>query len=145
MPDYTPVNTDNAAITLTAGAILTGGLLVCSSGADDTVVHTTSSTQGRRVLGVTAHDAPSGGRVTIYLMPGYLHALPAENGVTMTDGDLVVASTTPGRITSVPVWSTTGVTSGGAFVPATQQAIGTVVRATTGSTAATVVSRFLGI
>jgi len=132
MPDYMPVNTDTGSVTLTAGAAITGGLLVTSGGTDDTVVHTTSSTQGRRPIGVAAQDAPSGGRVGVYPLPGYLHAVPAENGSTPVDGDLAIASTTPGRITSVALSS------------ATVAAIGSIVRSTTGSTSASLTTRFLG-
>ncbi len=140
MSDYTPVNTDTGAITLTAGAIITGGLLVCSSGVDDTVVHTTHSTLGRRPIGIAAQDAPSGGRVPVYPLPGYIHSVPVENGATTVTGDWVVASTTPGRISSTTIaqFSTTNTSV---------QVIGTVVRATTGSTSAVVgvgVSRFIG-
>lgn len=133
MSDYTPVNSDSGAVTLTAGAVITGGLLVTTSGADDTVVHTTST--ANRAIGVAASDAPSGGRVTVYLLPGFIHEVPAENGVTPTNGLGVICSTTPGRVTSTTMSSTL---SNGAVI------IGMFTRSTTGSTAATVRCRFLG-
>lgn len=133
MPDYTPVNADNAAITLTAGQVITGGLLVKMGNSDDTVVHTTSPTADRPI-GVAAHDAPSGGRVSIWLLPGFVHELPAENGVTPTTGAGVTCSTTPGRVNT----TTLATTSNAPLI------IGTFVRCTTGSTAATVRSRVLG-
>lgn len=132
MSDYQPVVTDSNPFTLTAGAALTGGLLVALS-ADDTVTHTTDATT-RRAIGVVAADAASGERVPVHPLEG-IHEVAVENGVTVAAGEAVIASTTPGRITSHAFYSTTA--GGSAAV------LGVCVRGTTG-TSAGAVARFVG-
>lgn len=126
MADYTPVNSDSKAITLTAGAIVTGGR-VCKMSADDTVIHTVSSTD--KALGVIMHDAPSGGRVTVWLLPGFIHELLLEPGATLTAGGGVQCSTTPGYVTSL-TFSTSNYNAGiiGTCVRSTVNSAGTKVR-----------------
>ncbi len=133
MSDYTPVNADATMITLTAGATITGGLLVSVTTAGDTVVH--STTNVGRPVGVAAHDAPSGGRVSVYLLPGFLHELPVETVITLNPGDGVIATTvttTPGRVASV------------AFTTTNLSVFGVCVRGTVG-TAAGAKARVLGL
>ena len=126
MADYVPVNSDNTAITLTAGAIVTGGRCVKMS-ADDTVIHTVTTND--RAIGVTAHDAPSGGRVTVYLLPGFLHELLLEPGSTgPAAGASVVCSTTPGAVFSTTLASVTSGTLLGICVRSTVNSAGTKVR-----------------
>ena len=126
MADYTPVNADNAAITLTAGAIVTGGRCVKMS-ADDTVIHTVATTD--RTIGVTAHDAPSGGRVTVYLLPGFLHELLLEPGaVTPAAGAGIVCSTTPGSVNTTTLTAIAANTAIGICVRSTVNSAGTKVR-----------------
>ena len=128
MADYTPISADNSAITLTAGAVVTGGLLVKLS-ADDTVIHTVNSTTDK-AIGVAAHDAPSGGRVTVWLLPGFMHELTLEVGATAVAGNLAVPSTTSGRV-NVTTYSTVSVAPVnvlGVVVRSTVNAAGTKVR-----------------
>jgi Uncharacterized conserved protein (DUF2190) len=136
MADYTPVNADATAVTLTAGTAVTGGLLVGVTGTNDQVVHTSATTN--RAIGVAAHDAPAGGRVTIYLLPGFIHELPVSAGVAIAANGPVVCSTTPGRIES---------TSGGVWATASGAGLnlGICVRGTTGTVDGTAKARFLGL
>jgi Uncharacterized conserved protein (DUF2190) len=83
MPDYTPVNNVDS-ITLTASAAITGGQVLVSTG-----INTVAPSAGQTVkaLGVALHDAPSGGRVTLAVLPGAVHEVPVQ-------GVAVVASST---------------------------------------------------
>lgn len=119
MSDYLPV-TEAAAVTMTAGANLTGGLLV-KTVADDQVVHTNSIVNDW-AWGISAHDAPLGGRVSVFVMAGAVHELPVEAGVTLAAGDGVCCSTTPGRLNKVVMSTSASV-------------LGIVVRGTTGTVA----------
>lgn len=134
MPDYTPVNGDNQAITLTAGAAVTGGLLVAVS-ADNTAIQTAATTT--RAIGVAAHDAPSGGRVAIYLLPGFVHELPVAAGQAIAAGNPVICSTTPGRIDSTTGGSLSSASSAGLC-------LGICTRGTTGTVLGDQKARFLG-
>jgi len=127
MPDYTPINIDNSAVTLTAGAVVSGGRVVKVGATDDSVIHTVLTTD--RPIGVAAHDAPSGGRVTVYLLPGFLHELLMEPGAVITAGLGVQCSTTPGFVTSL-VFSTSNYNAGliGVCIRSTVTATGTKVR-----------------
>ena len=135
MSDYTPVNSDASAVTLTAGTAVTGGLLVAAI-SDNTVAHTSATTN--RAIGVAAHDAPAGGRVTVYLLPGFIHEVPVSAGVSIATNGPVVCSTTSGRIES---------TSGGVWASSSAAGInlGVCIRGTTGTVAGDAKARFLGI
>lgn len=90
MSDYTPVSSDQAAYTATAGAAITGGQLVTAS-ADLAV---SPSTTNDRSIGVAAHDAPSGGRVTVYVLPGMIHEVVVQGVLVLAAGNDVIAGTT---------------------------------------------------
>lgn len=132
MSDYSPVNSDSNPFTLVAGEALTGGLLVAVS-ADNAVTHPTDSTT-RRAIGVAAFDAASGAYVSVHPLEG-IHEVPVENGVSVSAGEAIVASTTPGRIASQAVYATV---AGGSIA-----VLGICTRGTTG-TAAGAVARFVG-
>lgn len=93
MSDYTPVNSDMASITLTTGAAVTGGHVVKVSGVN-TVIEVAANTD--RAIGVAAHDAPSGGRLTVYLLPGMVHEATNVNAGTITAGAAITAGATGG-------------------------------------------------
>jgi hypothetical protein len=78
MPDYTPVNNVDS-ITLTASAAVTGGTVMVSTG-----INTCGPAAGQTVkaIGVALHDAPSGGRVALAVLPGAIHEV-AVNGVAV--------------------------------------------------------------
>lgn len=63
MGDYTPPGVSPDTWTQTASAVITGGQLLIQTG-DNTVGPATAGSL--KVVGVAAHDAPSGGRVTVY-------------------------------------------------------------------------------
>jgi hypothetical protein len=127
MGDYAPVNTDSFSITLTVGSGGVTGRQLLKMSADDTVVPCAATTDVP--VGVAAFDAVAGGRVTVLLLPGYLHELPLDSGVAATFGTAVFASgVTPGRISSV----------------AGTVKVGTVVRGGTGNAGGTAYARVLG-
>lgn len=89
MADYTPVYSDENAFTSTASAPITGGQLVTASG-NGTVA---PSTTGDHSIGVAEHDAPSGGRVTVYLLSGLVHEVTIQGVVAIAAGAPVIAGT----------------------------------------------------
>lgn len=91
MSDYTPVSSDQAAFTATAGAAITGGQLVTAT---STALQVTPSTTNDRPIGIAAHDAPSGGRVTVYVLPGMVHEILIQSGQVLVAGGTVLAGTT---------------------------------------------------
>lgn len=89
MGDYTPVNNVDT-ITLTAGAVITGGQLLTIS-ASNTVV---PSTTGDHSVGVALHDAPSGGRVSVALISGAsVHEITIQGAVAIAAGVPIIAGT----------------------------------------------------
>lgn len=96
MSDYTPVNSDNAAYTMTVGATaVSGGMLVDVGATDGTCIPALGV---KRPIGVAAHDAPIGGRVTVYVLPGMVHEILIKSGVTPGVGAPIMPATTAGQI-----------------------------------------------
>lgn len=87
MSDYTPVNSDQAAYTSTASGAIVGGTLVTANG-NGTVA---TSVSGDHSVGVAAHDAPSGGRVTVYILAGEVHEVLITNTIVIAAGAPVIA------------------------------------------------------
>lgn len=82
MSDYTPVSSDMGSATWTAAVAITGGQLL-----DCTGVNTVSPSAGVvRPIGVAAHDAGVGQRVTVYLLPGLIHEVIIANTVVIAPG-----------------------------------------------------------
>ncbi|MFI6793675.1 capsid cement protein [Nonomuraea sp. NPDC050383] len=78
MADYTPLQTANILpITSTASTSITGGQLVEVSGSGSVAPATADS---QRVVGVAAHDAANGARVTVHPLAGGVHELVAGSG-----------------------------------------------------------------
>lgn len=90
MSDYTPVNSDLASWTSTASATITGGQL-CTASGNGTVA---PSTTGDHSVGVAAHDAASGQRVTLYILGGQIHELTIQGSVVIAAGNDIIAGTT---------------------------------------------------
>jgi hypothetical protein len=88
MGDYTPVNSDMAAFTMTAGAAITGGQLVSVTGTNTV----SPSAGGDRAIGVAAHDAPSGGRLSVYILGGQIHEAVIKNTSVLAPGGGVIAA-----------------------------------------------------
>jgi hypothetical protein len=83
MADYVPVFEDEAP--MTTSAAVTGGTVAAVSGSNTVGPAAAGSA---KVIGVFAHDAPSGGRVTVILR-GFIHEVVNAGGVTA--GDQLVA------------------------------------------------------
>jgi hypothetical protein len=92
MPDYQPVNaSDVLPFTKTVGATaVTGGQLVSVSG-DNTVI---PSTAGDHSIGVAAHDAGIGLRVSVWPLSGVIHESTPQGVVAVAAGVPVIAGTT---------------------------------------------------
>lgn len=130
MSDYTPVNADKA-YTLTASAAITGGQLVSASGAGTAA----PSTTGDHSIGVAMHDAPNGGRFSIWPLSGYVHELAIQNTLVVAAGGPVVAGTA----------GTIGPGSTLAAAAAAGTLLGIGLTGGTGNAGLTVKARFLGI
>lgn len=134
MSDYTPVSSDQAAFTATVGATaVTGGQLVDTGASDLTVIPALGV---KRPIGVAAHDAPVGGRVTVYVLPGMLHEVLVKATVTLAVGNPIIPGTTAGTID-------TGVL---ATVAAAGTLIGICVKGSGGAgDGTTIKARFIGV
>lgn len=105
MADYAPVYSGGVEpFTATTSAAVTGGRVLLASG-DGTVAHATA--QATTVVGVAAHDAGSGARVTVWPIDGVMHELEAAGAITAAGG---VASAANGQVEAV----TTGIAAGSA-------------------------------
>jgi hypothetical protein len=94
MADYSPIFTGGGQpFTQTTSAAVTGGQLLKVSG-DGTVAPSTAITD--ETVGLAAHDAASGTRVTVLGLQGYVHELVASAAVTA--GAVVEPSTTAGQV-----------------------------------------------
>src|SRR6266568_5041802 len=132
MPDYTPVNNVDT-ITLTTSAVVTGGQLL-----DATGNNTCGPSGGAlRPIGVALHDAPSGGRVTLAVLPGAVHEVTIFNAVTIAAGAPVIPH----------VAAANGTVDTGtlATVAAAGVLIGVCLVGGTGNAGGTVKARFIGI
>lgn len=105
MADYLPVYTGGVKpSTHTTSAAVTGGRVVRISG-NGTVAHATA--QAIDNLGVAAHDAASGARVTVWPLDNCIHEIEAAGAITAGGG---VASAAAGQVEAV----TTGIAAGSA-------------------------------
>jgi hypothetical protein len=92
--DYSPVYTGGVLpFTMTAGATITGGQVVFISG-----VSTVSPTAGANgaAVGVAAHDATSGGRVSIWPFCNVVHETTNSNAGTITAGAPITSGSSGG-------------------------------------------------
>ncbi|MER7500447.1 capsid cement protein [Nonomuraea pusilla] len=95
MGDYTPVQTINLQpFTATASAAVVGGQLVAVSGAGTVAPAAQASTT---VVGVAAHDAGNGVRLTVHPLGGVVHELVAGAG-GITAGQTVMVGAAPGEV-----------------------------------------------
>jgi hypothetical protein len=108
MGDYAPVYTGGAKpFTLTTSGAVTGGQVLVHSGAD--TVAASGGTASAIVVGVAAHDAPSGGKVTIWPLEGVIHELLASEAIAAGAG---VESDTAGTVATVATSIATGAAAG---------------------------------
>lgn len=106
MPDYVPIHNPGNEITQTASAAITGGQVLMNSGVNTVAPAAAASL---KVVGVAAHDAASGARVTVLSGPGMVHESTAAGAVAA--GDQLVSGAagtvspigagTPGQIIGV--------------------------------------------
>jgi Uncharacterized conserved protein (DUF2190) len=92
--DYTPVYTPGTTFTATASATITGGQMLAVSG-NGTVAPAAADSQD--VIGVAAHDAASGTRVTVHALAGVVHEFVAGTG-GITAGDHVKVGANAGAV-----------------------------------------------
>lgn len=117
MADYTPIFTGGAfPYTMQAAATITGGQIVQTTGAG--TVSPTSAASAT-VIGVAAHDAASGAKVTVWPIDGVTHELTSTGTIAVGDG---ITSAAGGA-------ATTGVV---ATVAAAGQLLGIATTAATG-------------
>jgi hypothetical protein len=102
MGDYSPVYSPGTAITLTASAAIIGGQLVEVSGGN-TVAPTPTSGSSAKVVGVAAHDAALGARVTVHGR-GQVHETTANGAIAA--GDQLVSGAVAGTVKSAPAVTT---------------------------------------
>lgn len=90
MADYTPVYASgNRPFTKTASAAVTGGNVVVSTTASSVAPSGAAATQA---VGVAAHDAASGARVTVWPLSNVEHECVAAGTIAVGDGVVAVAS-----------------------------------------------------
>lgn len=95
MADYTPVfSTGNVPFTLQASAAITGGQVVYASGAG--TVAPTAGANGA-AIGVAAHDAANGAKVSVWPLVGPVHETVTPAGVT---AGAALSSSTAGGVDS---------------------------------------------
>lgn len=90
MADYTPVYVSgNNPFTLTASATITGGQILENTGASTVGPAGAASV---KVVGVAAHDAASGARVTVWPLANVLHEVTSTGTIAAGDGIAAGAS-----------------------------------------------------
>ena len=98
MADYSPVYSGGAIpVTFTTSAAVTGGQVLAVS-ATGTVAP--SGAASVIAIGVAAHDAASGAKVTVWPLANVVHELVATGTITAADGIAAVAA---GAIQTVAV------------------------------------------
>lgn len=98
MADYTPVFSGGVApVTFTTSATVTGGQVLAAS-ATGTVAP--AGAASAVVVGVAAHDAASGAKVTVWPLTNVVHELVATGTITALDG---VSSAASGGIQTIVV------------------------------------------
>lgn len=98
MADYTPIHTGGAIpFTSQASAAIVGGTMVMVSGNGTVAVATSASTA---VVGVAAHDAASGAKVTVWPLKNVTHEVTAAGAVTA--GALLKVGAVSGTVAITP-------------------------------------------
>lgn len=84
MADYTPVFTGGCfPYTMQAAATITGGTFVSTTGAGTV---SPSGAASATVIGVAAHDAASGAKVTVWPLDGVTHEMTSTGTIAVSDG-----------------------------------------------------------
>lgn len=94
MADYTPVYSGGVnPFTRTTSGAVTGGQIVVASGVNTVAAAGAGSLVA---VGVAAHDAASGARVTVWPLNNCIHEIVTTGTVTALDGVVTAASGTVG-------------------------------------------------
>jgi hypothetical protein len=119
MADYTPVFTNGVEpFSATTAAAVTGGTFL-ETGTTGTVQ--VSGTASTKVVGVAAHDAASGAKVTVWPIAGIVHEITHTAGGTV--GDCITSlSTGLAASTAVATASAAGTDLGTALTTASAAA-----------------------
>lgn len=121
MADYTPVYSGGAVpFTSQASATITGGQVVIASGASTVGP---AGAAGTAVVGVAAHDAASGAKVTVWPLVNVVHEIVTANNITAAGGvQTAAAGTVDPATTSIAAASAAGTLIGIALTTATAPA-----------------------
>ena len=121
MADYTPVySAGQLPFSATTSGAVTGGTLAAVSGAGTVA---TAGAASLVVCGVFAHDAPSGGRVSIWPLDGLIHEIVTANNITAAGGIQAAASGLADPVgTGIAAGSAAGTLIGTALTSATAPA-----------------------
>lgn len=121
MADYTPVNAaGQLPFSKTTSAAVTGGTVAVASGVGTAAMAGAAATT---VIGVFAHDAASGARVSIWPLAGLEHEIVTANNVTAGGGIQTAANGTVDPVTtSIAAGSAAGTLIGIATTSATAPA-----------------------
>jgi hypothetical protein len=116
--DYSPVYSGGAQpFTSTTSAAVTGGTIAIASGSGTVGVGTAAATT---VVGVFAHDAASGAKVTVWPLENVVHEIVCANNITAAGG---VQAAATGQVdpatTSIAAASAAGTLIGIALTTAT--------------------------
>lgn len=94
MADYSPVYTGGInPVTLTTSGAVTGGQVLAASAAGTVAAAGAASAV---VVGVAAHDAASGARVSVWPLTNCIHEITTTGTVTALDGVVSAATGTVG-------------------------------------------------
>lgn len=121
MADYTPVFSGGALpFTSQASATITGGQIVIASGVGTVGPAGAAATA---VVGVAAHDAASGAKVSVWPLANVVHEIVTANNVTAAGGiQTAAAGTADPATTSIAAASAAGTLIGIALNSATAPA-----------------------
>lgn len=121
MADYTPVYSGGAVpFTSQASATITGGQVLAASGASTVAPAGAAVTT---VVGVAAHDAASGAKVTVWPLVNVVHEIVTATNVTAAGGiQTAAAGTVDPATTSIAAASAAGTLIGIALTTATAPA-----------------------
>jgi Uncharacterized conserved protein (DUF2190) len=118
MSDYTPVFKPGSSFTQTASASVVGGQVVMNSG-NNTVAPATAASV--KVVGVAAHDALAGARVTVIGGAGIIHETTGQGAITA--GDLLQVGTVDGTVATLGATPVAGQSIGVALASAADGAL----------------------
>lgn len=94
MAEYTPIYDGGVEpFTQTTSGAVTGGQVLVASGVDTVAAAGAGSTV---VVGIAAHDAASGAKVSVWPIANCIHEITTTGTVTVLDGVVTAASGTVG-------------------------------------------------